>query len=87
MAAWPTPWARTCGVAGGSRRAGGAWLDRTAIHEGLGCRVVGDDLTAALANLAGEGLAESRTQHTGGRPREEWHVPHPKIRRYEESPT
>jgi hypothetical protein len=56
-------------------RAAGAWVDRTAINQGLGGYVKSDAIAAALESLRGDGLAEMRTLPAGpagGRPKELW---------------
>ncbi len=55
-------------------QSGGEWVDRTAIHEGLGRSVASAQITATLAALADAGRAESRVVPTGKRPREEWRL-------------
>lgn len=47
-------------------------MDRTAIVRGLGGHVPAERIGEALAALAADGLAASRSVPTGGRPREEW---------------
>lgn len=53
-------------------QSGGDWIDRTAIHEGLGRSVPSAQITVALTALADAGRAASRVVPTGKRPREEW---------------
>ncbi len=56
------------------RAAGGEWLAKSALYSKLGGHVSATALDAALAELAAQSLAASRTQSTGarGRPAEEW---------------
>ena len=53
-------------------RADGDWVSRTDIHRGLGARTAAEAIAAELDAFAAAGLVETRTIHTGARPREEW---------------